>query len=203
MGMAVSYGIADRTFMNSTMPKVQEMLLEIKEAFVERVNQIQWMDKLTKQKTLQKAQHMTSFIGFPEWLFDAGALDEYYEGVRVGFFMQPQLLSLHFCLQVEIFPDKYLENMMEIIRLYMPERLGLLETENPRTWRTDPITVNAYNYFADNAISRWRVIEKSSKLTILFLDIPMAILSFPVYNLGLEYVSLNYTQLKMISKQSF
>lgn len=99
MGMAVSYGVADRAFMNSTKPKVintqfllifillnfisqvQQMLLEIKEAFVQRVNELSWMDRETKLATLNKSKYMTSFIGFPEWLFESGALESYYEGV--------------------------------------------------------------------------------------------------------------------------
>lgn len=82
MGMAVSYGVADKTFLNSTKPRVQQMLMEIKEAFVERVNHLKWMDKKTKEVTLEKSKHMTSFIGFPEWLFEPGALEEYYKGVK-------------------------------------------------------------------------------------------------------------------------
>lgn len=63
--------------------QVQEMLLEIKEAFVQRVNELSWMDKETKLATLNKSKYMTSFIGFPEWLFEPGALEAYYEGVSI------------------------------------------------------------------------------------------------------------------------
>lgn len=84
MGMAVSYGIADPSFLNQTKPKVQEMLNEIKEAFVDRVNQLSWMDVKTKQATLMKAQYMVSFIGYPDWLYTPGRLEKYYEGVCEG-----------------------------------------------------------------------------------------------------------------------
>lgn len=81
MGMAVSYGIADRAFLNRTKPKVQEMLREIKESFIDRVNQLSWMDKKTKVATLMKAQSMVTFIGYPEWLYKPGRLEKYYIGV--------------------------------------------------------------------------------------------------------------------------
>lgn len=85
MGMAVSYGVADRGFLNQTKPKVQEMLDEIKEAFVDSVNQLDWMDKKTKQATLMKARYMVSLIGYPEWLYSPGKLEKYYEGVTAVF----------------------------------------------------------------------------------------------------------------------
>lgn len=82
MGMAIGYGLADRAFFNKTKPKVEQMLDDIKEAFVEQVNSISWMDKDTKKATLEKCQEMISFIGYPEWLFHEGALEVYYEGVN-------------------------------------------------------------------------------------------------------------------------
>lgn len=57
------------------------MLYDIKDAFVEHVNSLSWMDIETKQATLEKSKEMISFIGYPDWLFKDGALDVYYEGV--------------------------------------------------------------------------------------------------------------------------
>ncbi|XP_022902040.2 neprilysin [Onthophagus taurus] len=154
MGVAVSYGIVDKTFLNATKPKVETMLKNIKDAFVERVKKITWMDDETKDATLEKSSEMVSFIGFPEWLLNKTALEIYYDGIIIK-------------------NDTYLENMISVIREYVRFTLGDIRRENPRTWRTDPITVNAYNYFGDNSI-----------------NVPIAILSFPIYHLGLEV--LNY-----------
>jgi predicted metalloendopeptidase len=154
MGMAVSYGLADRTFSNETKPKVEQMLYDIKNAFVDHVNHIKWMDEETKQATLEKSKEMISFIGYPEWLFEKGALDVYYQGIVIS-------------------NDTYLENMMSFIKTYIPSKLENLRLVNERNWSTDPTTVNAYNSFPDNAI-----------------NLPMAILAFPIYHLGLEV--LNY-----------
>ncbi|XP_017772968.1 PREDICTED: neprilysin-11 [Nicrophorus vespilloides] len=154
MGIAVSYGIVDQTFENNTKPKVEQMLYDIKEAFEHRVNNIPWMDEPTKRATLEKSKEMLSFIGFPDWLMNKTAIEVHYENMT-------------------ILPNTYLENMMAFIRTYTLTSLKTYRLENDRTWRTDPVTVNAFNYFGDNTI-----------------NVPMAILTFPMYHLGLEV--LNY-----------
>lgn len=80
---------------------------------------------------------------------------------------------------------------MEFVKSYLPYKLEMVGTENSRAWRTDPITVNAYNYFSDNSISISTILIPQTKSIICVsfffnTDVPMAILSFPVYNLGLE-----------------
>lgn len=131
------------------------MLLEIKEAFVQRVNELSWMDRQTKLATLNKSKYMTSFIGFPEWLFESGSLEYYYEGVsRRSVVDMMQFANNLSVIQVVIKPNSYFENMMVFVKSYMPHKLSLLAKKNRRTWRTDPTTVNAYNYFSDNSISK-------------------------------------------------
>lgn len=62
------------------------MIQDIKDAFVEHVRNIDWMDAPTKKVTLEKSKEMISFIGYPDWLFKDGALDKKYLGVcRVAF----------------------------------------------------------------------------------------------------------------------
>lgn len=58
------------------------MLINIKDAFVQRVKTLTWMDEKTKNATLEKSEEMVSFIGFPEWLLNKSALEFYYDGVR-------------------------------------------------------------------------------------------------------------------------
>ncbi|KAK5643359.1 hypothetical protein RI129_007204 [Pyrocoelia pectoralis] len=154
MGVAVSYGIVDKTFTQSIKPKVETMLSDIKSAFIERVKRLKWMDKETKQATLEKTKEMISFIGFPEWLMDKEIIEQYYTNITMR-------------------NDTFLENMMAMVKLFTPTQLESLREETERTWKTDPTTVNAYNYFSDNSIT-----------------VPIAILTQPFYHLGLEV--LNY-----------
>lgn len=60
------------------------MLSEIKVAFASKVKRLKWMDQQTKALTLEKTKYMASFIGFPEWLFEPGAIEVYYEGVSMS-----------------------------------------------------------------------------------------------------------------------
>ncbi|CAG9762242.1 unnamed protein product [Ceutorhynchus assimilis] len=154
MGWAVSYAIADRAFANKTKPKVENMINHIKEAFVEHVQGITWMDSSTKKVTLEKSKEMLSFIGYPDWLFKDGAVDRKYLGIEIN-------------------ETTYLNNMVSIIMQYTTESLTKLRLANPRDWTTEAVIVNAYNSFSDNAI-----------------NVPMAILNYPLYDLGLEV--LNY-----------
>lgn len=78
MGMAVSYAIAEPTFLTNTKPMVDTMLSNIREAFNNLVRQTTWMDNETKCSTLQKSVAMQSLIGFPEWILDRKKLDLFY-----------------------------------------------------------------------------------------------------------------------------
>ncbi|CAH1159649.1 unnamed protein product [Phaedon cochleariae] len=154
MGYAVSYALADESFPNTTKPKVERMVHELKSAFVKHVNSINWMDSATKKVTLEKSKEMITFIGYPDWLFEKGELDKYYDDVIIK-------------------SDRYLDNMINTIISINLKQLNKLRKQHIRDWYSEPIEVNAFNSFSDNAI-----------------NVPMAILSFPMYHLGLEV--LNY-----------
>lgn len=57
------------------------MLNYIKDAFIQRVKSLSWMDEVTKKATLEKNKEMMSFIGFPDWLFHKDSIETYYENV--------------------------------------------------------------------------------------------------------------------------
>ncbi|KAG5890093.1 hypothetical protein JTB14_003656 [Gonioctena quinquepunctata] len=154
MGYAVSYALADPIFPNTTKPKVERMVSELKNAFVNHVNSINWMDSATKRVTLEKSKEMLTFIGYPDWLFQKGELDKVYADVLIK-------------------PDTYLDNMMNTVISHNLKMMNSLREKHKRDWYSEPIEVNAFNSFSDNAI-----------------NVPMAILSFPMYHLGLEV--LNY-----------
>ncbi|PRD18373.1 UNVERIFIED_CONTAM: Endothelin-converting enzyme 2 [Trichonephila clavipes] len=57
------------------------MIKDIKTAFLELLDEVDWMDKETREAARQKAVLMSEKIGFPEYLMDPQALDEEFEGV--------------------------------------------------------------------------------------------------------------------------
>lgn len=80
--MAIAWLFVSPSFLSDgTSDKVHEMLENIKESFSKFVISIDWMDAETKIATLNKNRKMKSLIGFPDWLFEDGELDSYYEGV--------------------------------------------------------------------------------------------------------------------------
>lgn len=137
MGMAVSWLFVDPTFHNNKAHKVLEMLEDIREAFSSLVFKTDWMDQKTKTATLEKSNKMTSYIGFPDWLFDEEKLDEYYKGI--------DLSETH-----------YVDNVMQIVRLEWNTTLAALHdvnSYNESYWATDPTDVNAFHTFQLNQIT--------------------------------------------------
>lgn len=77
--------------------------------------------------------------------------------------------------------------MINCIKPALPSLMASLRETSERTWSTDPIAVNAYNSFPDNAISMgFKKIDYLHVNCFCLSDVPMAILNYPMYHLGLE-----------------
>jgi predicted metalloendopeptidase len=57
------------------------MMHDIKTSFNSLVHDGDWIDPETKKAAQEKAESITSFIGYQEWLLKPGQLDEYYSSV--------------------------------------------------------------------------------------------------------------------------
>jgi predicted metalloendopeptidase len=57
------------------------MLQDIKTSFNSLVRNGDWIDPVTKNAAQEKAEGITSFIGYQEWLLKPGQLDERYSSV--------------------------------------------------------------------------------------------------------------------------
>lgn len=136
MGMAVSYALADDDFTRHKLPNVERMLRDIRQSFNNLVRSTTWMDEPTKSETLKKSAEMKSFIGYPEWITNATALDNYYDGVKVN-------VSTH------------LENMIGVLRWQTDMKLNNFKIPEPFGWATSPSNVNAFHTFQANAISKY------------------------------------------------
>lgn len=135
MGMAVSYAILDQDFMNNSLPRVAEMMENIRESFNDLVRQVNWMDDGTKCATLEKSIAMRSLIGYPVWLTEQGMLDEYYKDVNLN-------------------GTTHLRNMMDLLRRNVKRKLQDWPDVTEDEWATTPTDVNAFHAFQDNAISK-------------------------------------------------
>uniref|UniRef100_A0A8D8A0M2 Neprilysin n=3 Tax=Culex pipiens TaxID=7175 RepID=A0A8D8A0M2_CULPI len=134
MGLAVSYAIADKNFLEGTKPRVEAMLNDIRDEFNQMVLETNWMDAYTKYATLEKSKSMESLIGFPEWILDVRKLEEHYQGLQIK-------------------KNRHLENWVSAIEFLMKDRLQTWRVKNEKYWDMDPTEVNAFNVQNRNAIN--------------------------------------------------
>ncbi|KAH6933640.1 hypothetical protein HPB50_017253 [Hyalomma asiaticum] len=134
MGMAVGALFVRRHFNDQSKKKAEEMINDIKAAFLEILMNVDWMDKETREVAREKAELMTQKIGYPEYISTPEELDKEYE--------------------VEFRPDTYFENIIKSLRhsslkIEMKLRNGVDKNE----WITYPAVVNAFYTRSKNFIS--------------------------------------------------
>ncbi|XP_021705843.1 endothelin-converting enzyme 2 isoform X2 [Aedes aegypti] len=133
MGLAVSYTIADRDFLERTKPRVEQMVTNIRTEFDQMILETDWMDAYTKYASLEKSKVMKSLIGFPEWVLDVGKLEKHYRGFQIS-------------------PTHHLQNWINALEALNAEWLRTWRVDNSRMWDADPTEVNAYNFINRNVI---------------------------------------------------
>ncbi|KAJ4431869.1 hypothetical protein ANN_20475 [Periplaneta americana] len=139
LGMAASYFIADPPSMKDIISKVTDMMVKIKWAFTSLVRSAEWMDKDTQQMTIEKADALKLFVGYPDWLLNAEMLEEYYGGrklvkkvdVKSSFrcFRKSKMFKLEM-LQIDMNETSYLFNIIEVKQLIATYMLSMLKTLN-------------------------------------------------------------------------
>lgn len=73
------------------------MLEDIKYAFEDTVHHLDWMDEITREKTLIKLHAIRAFVGYPGWIMNSTQLDNHYKEVNFIYFFNC-LLKLLFLL---------------------------------------------------------------------------------------------------------
>lgn len=69
-------------FDEDSKKKALEMVQDIREEFKKILEQLDWMDDVTKKAALEKAASMSTHIAYPDELLDNKKLEEFYENVR-------------------------------------------------------------------------------------------------------------------------
>ncbi|XP_021930989.1 endothelin-converting enzyme homolog isoform X2 [Zootermopsis nevadensis] len=136
--MAVSYTFAVQDDVANTVSKVSEMLQDIKTSFNSLVHNGDWIDPETKKAAQEKAEGITSFIGYQEWLLKPGQLDERYSSLNLE-------------------DNEYLWNILRIKSKEVQDFLRSLLYQSGKqkndSWNDiDPLQVNAYYSRTENAI---------------------------------------------------
>ena len=132
---------------------VSEMAEEIRGAMIERINEIGWLDDVTKQRALNKVRLVASFQALPKEIFNDNFLDSLYSNVSLYLIVKGELLIIFkFDLwQYNVAPTSgYFINAINTIsanKLFQLSFLGRINTRS--NWYLEvgpPTQVNAFYY---------------------------------------------------------
>lgn len=123
LGEAIGKLYVEETFPPEAKASAQEMVENIKKAYVNRINNLEWMTDSTKRKAIEKLTKMTVKIGYPDEWRDYSALTVSNE------------------------PEKssYFQNILNAAKFRFEYQLSKLgKPVDKKTWGLPPQTVNAY-----------------------------------------------------------
>ncbi|XP_065344269.1 endothelin-converting enzyme homolog [Cloeon dipterum] len=73
---AITYAYLSKYFDVERKQKTEAMVNDIHQAFIQLIKGLDWMDEPTKTIALEKLDAVQANVGYPNWLFVPGALDE-------------------------------------------------------------------------------------------------------------------------------
>lgn len=59
------------------------MISTIKTAFTKNFKNLEWMDEETRKAAITKADAISDMIGYPDFIKNVSALDEYYDNLQI------------------------------------------------------------------------------------------------------------------------
>ncbi|XP_066475738.1 endothelin-converting enzyme 2 [Tiliqua scincoides] len=134
LGFALGALFVKATFDRHSKEVAEDMIAEIRTAFEESLDQLDWMDEKTRQAAKEKADAIYDMIGFPEFILDDKELDDVYDGYEVS-------------------EDSFFQNMLNFYNFsarFMVDQLR--KPPNRDQWSMTPQTVNAYYLPTKNGI---------------------------------------------------
>ncbi|XP_032659785.2 endothelin-converting enzyme 2 isoform X2 [Chelonoidis abingdonii] len=134
LGFALGSLFVKATFDRDSKEIAEEMISEIRTAFEESLDQLDWMDTMTRQAAKEKADTIYDMIGFPDFILDNKELDDVYDGYEVS-------------------EDSFFQNMLNFYNFsakVMADQLR--KPPNRDQWSMTPQTVNAYYLPTKNGI---------------------------------------------------
>ncbi|CDW59314.1 neprilysin 2 [Trichuris trichiura] len=78
LAYAVGRVFVDHYFTSESKADIQEMIDNLISSFLTIIDELDWMDKVTKQAAKEKALAIYSSIGYPDFIMDDQLLDAYY-----------------------------------------------------------------------------------------------------------------------------
>uniref|UniRef100_A0A672MBJ6 endothelin-converting enzyme 1 n=1 Tax=Sinocyclocheilus grahami TaxID=75366 RepID=A0A672MBJ6_SINGR len=132
LGFALGALFVKATFDKQSKEIAEGMIDEIRTAFKDALDDLNWMDEQTRQAAKDKADAIYDMIGFPDFILDSKELDDVYDGVTEDNFFQNMINFYNFSARV------------------MADQLR--KPPNRDQWSMTPPTVNAYYMPTKNGI---------------------------------------------------
>ncbi|CAK9294461.1 unnamed protein product [Gordionus sp. m RMFG-2023] len=121
-------------FNSSDKLKVEGMVDYLKMAYKETFRNLDWMDEITKNRSMEKVDAIRAKIGYPEYIVDPNELDKDYEGL----YMRDDTYFKNYVSQ------RSASDLQEIKKLFAPV--------DKKRWSVLPHTFNAFYSFSANEI---------------------------------------------------
>ncbi|KAI8517248.1 Endothelin-converting enzyme 2 [Branchiostoma belcheri] len=136
VGFALGAMFVREAFHNSKA-KAEEMIGDVKRAFIRNLPNLQWMDDETRRAAEDKAEAVYDMIGFPDYILDPEKLDEKYELLEMR-------ADDYFGNYVRFLAVDVLKNMKKL-RQPVDRRKSIIRFgEALAIWSMTPPEVNAY-----------------------------------------------------------
>lgn len=159
MPMAATYATIEPNFFEETKPKIEIIINNIRVAFKESIEQLDWIDSKTKELILEKGNAMKIFIGSPDEVLDADKLDDFYADLSFN-------------------ETSHVDNLMHFQQWEINRKLKTFHLADDVDWTRNPTVVNAYQFREYNKISMY-FYEIISELhsTFIFCFLPSILIS--------------------------
>lgn len=82
-GFAVGAIFVKEVFHPDSKAHAEQMISTIKGAFTKNFKNLEWMDEETRRAAIIKANAISDMIGYPDFIKNVTALDEYYDNLQI------------------------------------------------------------------------------------------------------------------------
>uniref|UniRef100_A0A4W5NSQ6 Endothelin converting enzyme like 1 n=1 Tax=Hucho hucho TaxID=62062 RepID=A0A4W5NSQ6_9TELE len=124
-GMALGALFVKQHFSSHSRAKVQELVEDIKHSLDLRLQELDWMDDVTKEAARAKLQHMMVMTGYPDFL------------------LKPELIDQEYGFDVD--ENTYFKNILNSIKFNIKMSVKKIHKQVDKTaWLLPPQALNAY-----------------------------------------------------------
>ncbi|XP_043243436.1 endothelin-converting enzyme homolog [Amphibalanus amphitrite] len=134
LGFASGAMFVRQNFKSASKQLAEEMIEDVRTAFIENTKKLHWMDEETRRKAEDKAEAITKMMGFPPEILDSDYLNDKYA-------------------LLEVKENEYFENNIRFSKFALIKNLMKYgQPVNKTRWDMTPPSVNAYYSASHNMI---------------------------------------------------